>query len=95
MLVPRHTRIPDAPGDELQDECPETRQELLLALTPGAAFAMAAGIRRALGAPAAMHVEVTGKDYASQQSVRPWPDVSGVLDRRSEVWGGRQETYDL
>lgn len=66
----------------------------LLALSLGAAVVIAVGVQRAAGAPAAMHVKVTGKDSASQSSVKPLPEVTGVLDRRHEVWGGRQDSSD-
>ena len=70
------------------------RSVLLVALSLGSTVAIVIGVQGAAGAPAAMHVKVTGRDYASQLSVKPLPDVPGVLDRRREVWGGRDEMSD-
>jgi hypothetical protein len=66
----------------------------LLALSLAAAVVIAVGVQGAVGAPEAMHVKVTGKDSASQSSVKPLPEVTGVLDRRHEVWAGRQDSSD-
>jgi hypothetical protein len=66
----------------------------LLTLGFGAALSIVVGAQGAAGAPAAMHVGVTGKDYAAQVSAKPLPDVQGVLERRFETWGGRVEASD-
>lgn len=66
----------------------------LLAFSLGAALAIVVGVQGAAGAPAAMHVKVTGKDYASQLSVKSMPAPKGVVRLDREVWGGRQEASD-
>jgi hypothetical protein len=65
----------------------------MLAVSLGA-VAAAIGVQGAAGAPVAMHVKVTGKDYAAQQSVKPLPVPRGVSERRFEAWGGRVEASD-
>lgn len=68
----------------------------LLAISLGAALAIVVGGLGAAGAPAAMHVKVMGKDYASQLSrkSKPMPEGQSLVRLDHEVWGGKQEASD-
>ena len=69
------------------------RDVLLFALCLVTAVAIAVGVQRAAGAPAATHAKVTAREWASQLSVTPLPGSPGV-SRRIEVWGGREQASD-
>lgn len=60
----------------------------------GAALVATAGLQGAAGATGAMHVKVTGKDYAGQLSAKSMPAPQGVVRLDHQVWGGRQEASD-
>lgn len=66
----------------------------LVALSVGAAVAIVVLVQGAVGAPAAMHVKVTGKDWARELA----PGTSEYRDRitvtRRTRWGGRVEASD-
>jgi hypothetical protein len=60
------------------------------------AIAVIVGVHGAAAAPAAMHVKVTGKDFAAQLKSTPktLPQGQGLVRLDREVWGGRQEASD-
>jgi len=63
------------------------RGVLLFSMSLGVAMALAS-LQAAAGATRSVHVKVTGRDFASQLSMKPLPDRPGVLSRRHEVWAG-------
>lgn len=66
-------------------------------LALGFAVGFAIGAQGASARPGgAMHVKVTGKDYASQLSMRskPMPEGQSLVRLDHEVWGEKQEASD-
>lgn len=66
----------------------------LLGFSLGAVVAISVGVQGAVGAPAAMHVKITGKDWARQ--LAPGADErrgNAVVTRRAR-WGGKAKTTD-
>ncbi len=76
------------------DEAHTKRGALPFALSLGTAVAIAVGVQGAAGAPAAMHVKITGKDWARQLASGTDETRGRVTITHRTLWGGTARTSD-